>query len=464
MALWGGRFETGPDSLFKALNDSLRFDYRLALEDLDGSLGWASAIHKAGVLTDEEHRSLAQSIRDLRAAVERDPQLPLISGTQAGDEDIHSWVERTLIERVGDLARKLHTGRSRNDQVATDLRLWTRRAIDDRLAELLACRRSLINLASRELETIIPGYTHLQRAQPVLMAHWCLAYEQMFARDSARLANARAGVNVCPLGSGALAGTAYPIDRAALAADLGFDRCSANSLDAVSDRDFVAETLAACAITGVHLSRLGEDLIIYGSQEFAFFEFHDSVSSGSSLMPQKKNPDSAELLRGKCGRIAGDLVALLTTLKGLPLAYNKDLQEDKEPLFDAMDHLSLCLRVTPRILDTLTVRRGTCLSAAEGGYSNATDLADYLVSKGVAFRHAHDIVGAAVRHAISKSVPLGSLPLADLRAFSDRIGPDVFDRISIERGLRSREVTGGTGREAVAAALARARAELESAG
>jgi argininosuccinate lyase len=463
MALWGGRFETGPDSLFQALNNSLRFDYRLALQDIDGSIGWAIAIHRAGVLTAAERARLVQALGDLRAEVALDPELPLRADGSVCDEDIHSWVERTLIERVGDLARKLHTGRSRNDQVATDLRLWTRHAIDQRCAELLSCRRSLIELATREADTVLPGYTHLQRAQPVLLAHWCLAYEQMFARDGARLADARARVNVCPLGSGALAGTAYPIDRDALATDLGFEGATPNSLDAVSDRDFVAETLAACAITGMHLSRLGEDLVIYGSQEFAFFEFHDSVSSGSSLMPQKKNPDAAELLRGKSGRISGSLLAILTTLKGLPLAYNKDLQEDKEPLFDAMDHLSLCLQVVPKILDTLSVRRDTCKSAAAGGYSNATDLADYLVSKGVPFRHAHEIVGASVRHAISKGSPLDGLSLEDLRAFSEHIGPDVFERISIERGLKAREVAGGTGRAAVASSLAKARAALEAA-
>ncbi len=340
MALWGGRFESGPDALFRNLNDSLRFDYRFAKEDIEGSLGWARAIHRVGVLSADEFRALADALSSLGTAVAANPDLPLTDGLGT-DEDIHSWVERTLIARVGDLGKKLHTGRSRNDQVATDFRLWTRNAIDARVSELRACRRSLLEFAEREQGTVISGYTHLQRAQPVLLAHWALAYAEMLERDEARFADARRRVNVCPLGSAALAGTAYPIDREQLARDLGFDSASRNSLDAVSDRDFVIESLAACALAGVHLSRLGEDLILYGSQEFAFFEYDDSVSSGSSLMPQKKNPDAAELLRGKSGRITGALVASLTTVKGLPLAYNKDLQEDKEPLFDAIDRKSV---------------------------------------------------------------------------------------------------------------------------
>ncbi|CAG0948886.1 argininosuccinate lyase [Phycisphaerales bacterium] len=456
MALWGGRFESGPDALFKALNDSLRFDYRLALHDIEGSVGWAKAIHRAGVLTAGELGTLLGALGDLKAEIAKQPELPAASN----DEDIHSYVERRLIEKVGVLGKKLHTGRSRNDQVATDLRLWTRAEIDERRGELRECRRSLIELGRREKETVFPGYTHLQRAQPVLLAHWCLAYVEMMERDDARLGDARARVNVCPLGSGALAGTAYPIDRALLADGLGFDSPTRNSLDGVSDRDFVIETLAACSLAGVHLSRLGEDLIIYGSQEFGFFEFDDKVSSGSSLMPQKKNPDAAELLRGKSGRVVGALVSLLTTVKGLPLAYNKDLQEDKEPLFDAMDHLSLCLRVVPKILDTLKVRREVCERAAAGGYSNATDLADYLVGKGVPFREAHEQVGRAVRSAMAKGVALESLPLDALREHCPRVDADVTGRISLESGMARREIAGATGPNSVSVALDEARSRL----
>jgi argininosuccinate lyase len=457
MALWGGRFESGPDALFRQLNDSLRFDYRLAQQDIEGSIGWAKTIARAGVLTPQELSQLTTALNALLEEVRANPALP----AAGNDEDIHSWVERRLIEAVGPLGKKLHTGRSRNDQVATDLRLWTRAAIDERLAELKECRRSLIDLASREQSTILSGYTHLQRAQPVLFAHWCLAYVEMFERDEARLRDARRRVNVCPLGSGALAGTAYPIDRVQLAQDLGFDAPTNNSLDAVSDRDFVLETLAACSITAVHLSRLGEDLILYGSQEFGFVEFDDAVASGSSLMPQKKNPDSAELLRGKSGRVIGPLVSLLTTVKGLPLAYNKDLQEDKEPLFEAMDHLSMCLRVVPRILDTLKVRREACERAAKGGYSNATDLADYLVSRGVPFRDAHEQVGQVVRHAISMGRAIEELPLADLQRFAPACQEDVFARLTLHAGLKQREVLGGTGPDAVTKAIAAARARLE---
>ncbi len=456
MALWGGRFESGPDALFRALNDSLRFDYRLAEHDILGSVAWARTIQRAGVLSKDELARLEGALNELLTLVRKDPAAP----AGAGDEDVHSWVERSLIERVGDLGKKLHTGRSRNDQVATDLRLWTRDAIDARLAELRDCRRSLVGLGEREAATIISGYTHLQRAQPVLFAHWCLAYVEMFERDEARLRDARTRVNVCPLGSGALAGTAYPIDREALAKDLGFSAPTRNSLDGVSDRDFVAETLAACAITGVHLSRLGEDLILYGSQEFGLIEFHDSVSSGSSLMPQKKNPDAAELLRGKSGRLTGSLVSILTTIKGLPLAYNKDLQEDKEPLFDAMDHLSMCLQVVPRILDTLEVRRDACARGAGAGYSNATDLADYLVAQGVPFREAHEQAGKAVRLGLSLGLPLDGLSLDQLRSVAPRAEQGVFARIDLGTGMSKREVLGGTGPVAVREALAAARARL----
>jgi argininosuccinate lyase len=456
MALWGGRFESGPDALFKQFNDSLRFDYRLARQDIAGSVGWAKAIRRAGVISAEELASLEAALAGLAAEVEADPTLPARSDA----EDIHSWVESRLIEKVGPLGKKLHTGRSRNDQVATDLRLWTRDEIDARLAEVRDARRSLIDLAAREASTVVSGYTHLQRAQPVLLAHWALAYAEMFERDAARLRDARTRVNVCPLGSGALAGTAYQVDRDALARDLGFAEPTRNSLDAVSDRDFVIETLAACALAAAHLSRLGEDLVLYSSQEFGFIEMDDTVASGSSLMPQKKNPDAAELIRGKAGRVNGALVALLTTVKGLPLAYNKDLQEDKEPLFDAMDNLSMSLRIVPRMLDTLKVRREACRRAAAGGYSNATDLADYLVSKGVPFRQAHEEVGAVVRHALSLGKAIEELPLEELRRFAPAAGPDVFAYVAIESGMARREVFGATGSRHVAKAIEAARARL----
>jgi argininosuccinate lyase len=477
MALWGGRFQGQADPLFREMNDSLPFDFRLARQDIRGSIAWARAVHRVGVITAAELGRLVAALEALGLEVTNNPSLP----ASGQDEDVHSWVERRLIETLGPLGKKLHTGRSRNDQVATDLRLWVRDEIDVRLTELRDARGALIDLAQRELggneaakqrgseagrkeeggPTILSGYTHLQRAQPILFSHWALAYEAMLERDTRRFIDARTRVNVCPLGSGALAGTGYAIDRVALARDLGFDAPTTNSLDAVSDRDFVIEALAAAAITSVHLSRLGEDLILYGSQEFGLIEFDDSVSSGSSLMPQKKNPDAAELLRGKAGRVVGSLVSLLVTVKGLPLAYNKDLQEDKEPIFDAMDHVSVCLRIVPRIMSTLKVKREPCRRAALDGHSNATDLADYLVSKGVAFREAHDIVGLVVRRAIERATSIDALPLDELRSFSKAIGPDVYESISLAAGLARREVLGGTGPNAVAQALKAARQRLD---
>ncbi len=456
MALWGGRFEKGADPLFSEINDSLGFDYRLVKQDIAGSIAWAKAIQRAGVLSADELKRLTSALNDLAALAEENAEAALGSG----QEDVHSWVESELIKAVGDLGKKLHTGRSRNDQVATDLRLWTREAIDARLVEIREAMAALVRLAEREKDTIVPGSTHLQRAQPVLLAHWALAYFEMLDRDRERLTDARRRVNLCPLGSAALAGTTYAIDRDALAKDLGFDAPTANSLDAVADRDFVIETLSAAALSAVHLSRLAEELIIWSTGEFGFVELDDSVTSGSSLMPQKKNPDALELLRGKCGRIMGAHTSLLVTVKALPLAYNKDLQEDKEPLFDAMASLSLCLRIVPRVLDGMKVDRARCRAAAAGGYSNATDLADYLVGKGVPFRDAHEVVGKIVRHALAKSAPLESLPLDELRRFSDKIGQDVYAALTLETGLARREVRGGTGPKAVSGAISDAKGRL----
>lgn len=453
-----GRFEGQADPLFRQLNDSLPFDHRLLVQDIEGSIAWASAITDAGVLTGDELATLTAALRTLLDEAHAQPDL--IARSFGRDEDVHSYVERRLIESVGSLGKKLHTGRSRNDQVATDVRLWTRAAIDARLGELREARRSLIDLADRERATILPGYTHLQRAQPILFAHWALAYEQMLSRDAARLSDCRGRVNICPLGSAALAGTTYPIDRATLASDLGFAAPSPNSLDATADRDFIAETLFCIAQTSVHLSRMAEDLILFMTQEYGFVEMGDSVTSGSSLMPQKKNPDACELLRGKSGRMIGSLVSILTTMKGLPLAYNKDLQEDKEPLFDAMEQLSMCLRVVPRVFDGLKVRRETCRDAALGGYANATELADYLVGKGVPFREAHDIVGRLVRCAISKFVRLEELALVDFTEHCSVIGSDVYDSLKLETGLARREILGGTGPSTVAKAVEHARAKL----
>ncbi len=471
-ALWGGRFAAGPDELFRALNDSLHFDWRLVRHDIAGSRAWAAALGRAGVLTAGEVGELDAALVDLDAEVDGMPTPPKQAGetpTPLGAEDVHTWVEHRLIAMLGPLGKKLHTGRSRNDQVATDLRMWTRAAIDIRIAELREFQRALLRLAERELApeddaanpTPFPGYTHLQRAQPILLAHWALAHFEAFDRDAARLADARTRLNRCPLGSAALAGTAYPIDRDALAADLGFDDPTPNSLDAVADRDFVAETLAAAALCATHLSRLGEELIVYSSCEFALVEMDEAVTSGSSIMPQKKNPDACELLRGKAGRIIAAHTGFLITLKGLPFAYNKDLQEDKEPLFDSLDQLGLCLRVAARVVDGCVFDRDRCRASALAGFANATELADYLVEQGVPFRDAHAQVGALVRMALERNTTLEALSLDDLRTHAPAVGEDVATRLTLDATLAKRDVLGGTAPGRVREALAAAKARLQ---
>jgi len=455
-AIWAGRLEGRADSLFREFNDSLPFDRELVCEDVEGSVAWSKALVRAGVLTAAEQREIEAALQEILAAWRTDPAIL----AKADDEDVHSWVERQLVMRVGDLGKKLHTGRSRNDQVATDLRLWTARQLRLRQAEVKAVITALVDLAEREKATAFPGYTHLQHAQPILFAHWCLAYVEMLRRDGERLADALKRVRVSPLGSGALAGTAYPIDRAALAKDLGFRAASGNSLDAVSDRDFVVETLSSLALCSLHLSRLAEDLIFYSTSEAALVELPDAFTSGSSLMPQKKNPDACELIRGKSGRAVGNLVTLLVTLKGLPLAYNKDLQEDKEPLFDGMRHLSMCLRVLPPMLAGLKVDRDRALVMAAEGYTNATDLADYLVRLGVPFREAHHQVGRLVRTAIEQDRALEDLPLDVIRQQAPRANQDVYAELTVGATLEKRAVEGGTAVSAVEDAIARVRRML----
>ena len=440
MALWGGRFDGQSDPIFRAINDSLPFDCRLVQEDIEGSIAWAGALRDAGVLTPDETTRTVAALVEIAELAKAAPE----AVRDAGDEDVHAWVEARLIERVGDLGKKLHTGRSRNDQVATDLRLWTRREVMERQAEIRGAQEALLRLAERERDAVLPGYTHLQRAQPVLLAHWCLAYFEMLQRDHERLGDASKRLSRCPLGSGALAGTSYPIDRDALAEALGFAGPTLNSLDAVSDRDFVVEVLAAVALCSVHLSRLAEDLVFYASDEAGFVELDDSVTSGSSLLPQKKNPDALELIRGKAGRLLGSLVSVLVTLKGLPLAYNKDLQEDKVPLFDAMDNLSLGLKVIPPILDRLRFHHDKAAAAVDGSYANAVDLADYLVARGVPFREAHTISGQVVQRALHQGLTLDELPLDDMTKVSPQIKADIHAFIAVRESLNKRNVLGGT--------------------
>ncbi|MBQ4862321.1 argininosuccinate lyase [Pseudoalteromonas sp. MMG013] len=440
MALWGGRFSSGPDAAFKQFNDSLPFDYQMAEQDIIGSIAWAGALQQVDVLTGNEHQELVNALQQLQSEVEENPTAVATSGF----EDIHSYVEAKLIGKVGDLAKKLHTGRSRNDQVATDFRLWSRQSAEQILTAIGSLKAAFIAVAERELGTILPGYTHLQRAQPVLFSHWCMAYVEMLERDESRLNDAIARLNVCPLGCGALAGTAYPIDRQALASTLGFTEASRNSLDSVSDRDFVVELLSCASISMIHLSRFAEDLIFYNSGEAGFIELSDSVTSGSSLMPQKKNPDALELIRGKTGRVFGAFSAMMMTLKALPLAYNKDMQEDKEGLFDAMPTWLACIHMAQACLNGLKVNSERTLLAARGGHANATELADYLVAKGIPFREGHHIVGELVQVAIAKQKNLEQLPIEEFKAVCDAIEEDVYPVLEIDACIAARQALGGT--------------------
>jgi argininosuccinate lyase len=369
------------------------------------------------------------------------------------EEDIHSFVEATLIEQLGDIARKLHTGRSRNDQVATDFRLWTREHVDLLITDLENVKASLVGTASHNKTVILPGYTHLQRAQPVRYPHWCLAYVEMFKRDISRLRDLRVRLNQSPLGCGALAGTTYPIDRYEIASELGFDGPCLNSLDAVSDRDFVLELLFTASTSMMHMSRMAEDLIFFNSGEAGFITLGDAVTSGSSLMPQKKNPDALELMRGKCGRVFGSLQGMLVTMKGLPLAYNKDMQEDKEGLLDAVTQWHICLCIACEVIDSITLDSERCAKAAREGYANATELADYLVAKGIPFRTAHDISGQVVLAALEKKKAIEELSIAELQQYSDLIENDVYEILQLEYLVDKRSILGGTGIDPVTKAL-----------
>jgi argininosuccinate lyase len=453
--LWGGRFTSDVDALMERFNASFPFDRRLYREDIEGSLAYARAIERAGVLTPEESRAIQDGLRQVLAEFEAGT---FVEGP--GDEDIHTAVERRLRELIGPVAGKLHTGRSRNDQVATDLRLYLRRELDARREELRRLQRAALELAERHRDVLMPGYTHVQRAQPVRFSHWVLSWFWAWQRDVERLDECRARANVMPLGSGALAGTPLALDRDALADDLGFRRPSENSMDAVRDRDFVAEALSWAALLSVHLSQMAEDLVMWSSAEFGFVRVADAYSTGSSLMPQKRNPDSLELIRGKAGRVVGHLTGLLTTLKGLPSTYNKDLQEDKEPLFDAMDTLALTVPVAAGVLETLEVRPERMRAALDEAML-ATDLADYLVRKGVPFRQAHEVVGRAVRLAEERGVGLSKLDRDDWAGISELVGPDVREVFSWERSVEARRAPGGTALAAIEEQLAQARAVLE---
>ncbi len=454
--LWGGRFDTGPAEALARLSVSVQFDWRLAPYDLLASRAHARVLHTAGLLAGDELDRMLSAIDDLAVACRRGDFRPT-----ASDEDVHTALERGLLERLGTLGGKLRAGRSRNDQVATDLRLYLRdhaRQIVSRLAEL---ETALLGQAERHLGTPAPGMTHLQHAQPVLFAHQLLAHVHAFARDVARFMDWDRRAAVCPLGAGALAGSSLPLDPDAVAAELGFDSAAANSMDAVSDRDFVAEFLFVAALLGVHLSRLGEEVVLWASREFGWIEMDDAYATGSSIMPQKKNPDVAELARGKAGRLIGDLTGLLTTLKGLPLTYNRDLQEDKEPVFDAVDTLMLVLPATAGLIATARINTERLTRAAPSGYALATDLAELLVRRGVPFREAHEIVGHLVVWCQVHDTELDEVSDEDLAKISLLLTPDVRVVFSATGAIAARRATGGTAAERVAEQLAALRAAVD---
>ncbi|MDO8359165.1 MAG: argininosuccinate lyase [Devosia sp.] len=454
--MWGGRFSSGPDAIMEEINASIGFDHRLYKQDIAGSIAHARMLAEAGILTHEDRDAIVSGLEAVLAEIESQA-----FNFSRSLEDIHMNVESRLRELIGDAAGRLHTARSRNDQVATDFRLYVRDAIDTLLAQIKVLQLALVERAEAEAETIMPGFTHLQSAQPVTFGHHLLAYVEMLGRDAGRLADARKRLNESPLGSAALAGTPYPIDRDMTAQALGFDRPTANSLDAVSDRDFIIETLAAGAIMAMHLSRFAEELVIWSSAQFNFIRLSDKFTTGSSIMPQKRNPDAAELVRAKVGRVLGALTSLMVVMKGLPLAYSKDMQEDKEVAFDALDALSLSLAAMTGMVGDLTVNRERMRQAASMGFSTATDVADWLVTKAnIPFRDAHEITGHVVRLAEEKGIPLDGLTIEDFKLIDHRIDSRIHKVLSVEASVRSRRSYGGTAPENVLAQAARWKSAL----
>ncbi|AHF05148.1 argininosuccinate lyase [Marichromatium purpuratum 984] len=452
---WAGRFNAPTDAFVEAFTASVDFDRRLYRYDIQGSIAHATMLARQGILTEAERDAIVAGLEQVRARIEAGEfewSIPL--------EDVHMNIESALTQAIGDAGKKLHTGRSRNDQVATDVRLWLREEIDTIAGEIRRLQHALLDLAEREADTVLPGFTHLQVAQPITFGHHMMAWFEMLERDHDRLLDCRRRLNVMPLGAAALAGTTYPIDRAHTAALLGFDRPAENSLDAVSDRDFAIEFSADAAILMMHLSRFSEELILWSSAQFGFVELSDSFCTGSSIMPQKKNPDVPELVRGKSGRIFGHLIGLLTLMKAQPLAYNKDNQEDKEPLFDTVDNLKGSLKVYADMMAHVSCNHERMREAARQGFSTATDLADYLVRKGIPFRDAHEIVGKAVALGVREGRDLAELPLESLQQFSEAITDDVYAVLTLDGSVAARDHLGGTAPNQVRAAIARARQRL----
>ena len=452
---WGGRFSEATDAFVARFTASVDFDQRMYRQDIQGSVAHARMLAKVGVLTEAERDDILGGLQEVMDEIERgefDWSVAL--------EDVHMNIEAALTQKIGITGKKLHTGRSRNDQVATDIRLYLRDELDVILSEINRLQQGLLDLAEREADTIMPGFTHLQTAQPVTFGHHLLAWFEMLQRDHARLLDCRKRINILPLGAAALAGTTYPIDRHYTAELLGFDMPSENSLDSVSDRDFAIEFCAAASLIMTHLSRASEELVLWTSAQFNFIDLPDRFCTGSSIMPQKKNPDVPELVRGKSGRVTGHLISLLMLMKSQPLAYNKDNQEDKEPLFDVIDTLQGCLRAYADMIPAISSKKENMRDAALRGFSTATDLADYLVRNGVAFRDAHEIVGKSVAYGIEENKDLGEMSLQELQQFSDVIGEDVFDVLTLEGSVAARDHIGGTAPDQVRAAVARGREKL----
>jgi argininosuccinate lyase len=453
---WSGRFNEPVAELVKKYTASIGFDYRLAAFDIQGSIAHAQMLGAQKIISADDVKAIEQGLAEIAHEIEAGQFEWLLDL-----EDVHLNIEKRLTDKIGDAGKRLHTGRSRNDQVATDVRLWLRASADQVSVALKKLQLSLLDLAEAHFDTVMPGFTHLQVAQPVTLGHHLMAYVEMLSRDAQRFADCRRRINRLPLGAAALAGTSYPIDRELVAKKLGFDGVCENSLDAVSDRDFAIEFTFAASLVMTHLSRLSEELILWSSPRFAFIDIADRFCTGSSIMPQKKNPDVPELVRGKTGRVYGHLTALLTLMKGQPLAYNKDNQEDKEPLFDTVDTLLVTLEIYADMMRGITVNKDNMRQAASEGFATATDLADYLVKKGMPFRDAHEVVALAVRYAEDKKVDLSDLPLATLQQFSSSIADDVYAVLTLEGSLNSRNHIGGTAPVQVKAAIARMRATLK---
>ena len=453
--VWGGRFREETSELVNRFNASLSFDKRLYTQDIEGSVAHCRMLAKQKIIGEDEASQIVAALEEIKRELDQGEFPP-----DEGYEDIHSLIEKVLVDKIGAMGEKLHTGRSRNDQVALDVRLYERDAVYRVIELIKATQFALVGLAEKNLDLIMPGYTHLQRAQPVLVAHHLLAYFEMLMRDRERFQECLGRVNVLPLGSAALAGSTFNLDREMVAGELGFDRISENSMDAVSDRDFVLDFLFAASVLMMHLSRLSEELVLWSSQEFGFISISDAFCTGSSIMPQKKNPDVPELIRGKTGRVYGHLISLLTTMKGLPLTYNKDMQEDKEALFDSVDTVQACLEVISQLLGQISFRSDKLKASTERGFLVATDLADYLVGKGMTFREAHEVVGNMVLYALDRQRELHELALDEMRGFAGSIEKDVYEWLQPEMSIIRRNVPGGTGSEVVKKRIERAKQEL----